>query len=183
MAGAATLHVQIEQDGSRADLGHEELLPTDGAKRELRSTLYVLRQGERVLELLALITLHGWSQEKCPTQSEESSPKQEAMPTQRQGKEDSTLRDLFAKTLVKKQEPARDVGTELGGGNSGEAGEEDATPVTKAFMKQLFEVLREDLAALRQELTTTVKELKGEVAEWANKWTQWNTHVICRRRN
>ncbi|KAJ1207847.1 hypothetical protein NDU88_003237 [Pleurodeles waltl] len=44
-------------------------------------------------------------------------------------------------------------------------GEEDTNLVTKAFMAQLFGVLREDLATLRQELATTIKELKGEVME------------------
>ncbi|KAJ1090936.1 hypothetical protein NDU88_004064 [Pleurodeles waltl] len=52
-----------------------------------------------------------------------------------------------------------------GGGSGDGAVEEDANPVTKAFMEQLFWVLRDDLATLRQELATTVKELKGEVTE------------------
>ncbi|KAJ1160147.1 hypothetical protein NDU88_000649 [Pleurodeles waltl] len=54
---------------------------------------------------------------------------------------------------------------EPGGGTGGEAGEEDANPVAKALMEQLFGGLREDFATLRQELATTDKELKGEVAE------------------
>ncbi|KAJ1148634.1 hypothetical protein NDU88_001462 [Pleurodeles waltl] len=41
------------------------------------------------------------------------------MATQKQGKKDSSLRDLFAKTPEKKQDFAREVGTDLGGGSSG----------------------------------------------------------------
>ncbi|KAJ1162604.1 hypothetical protein NDU88_003072 [Pleurodeles waltl] len=79
------------------------------------------------------------------------------MATHKQGKKDSNLRDLFAKTPVKKQDP--------GGGSGDETVKEDTNSVTKAFMEQPFGVLREDLAALRLELATTVKELKGEVTE------------------
>ncbi|KAJ1093820.1 hypothetical protein NDU88_006911 [Pleurodeles waltl] len=78
------------------------------------------------------------------------------MAAQRQGKTGSSLKNLFAKTSAKKQEPTC-VGNDA-------MGEEDTNPVMKAFMEQLFGVLREDLATLRQERATTFKELKGEVA-------------------
>ncbi|KAJ1177138.1 hypothetical protein NDU88_002400 [Pleurodeles waltl] len=87
------------------------------------------------------------------------------MVTQKQSKKDSSLRDLFAKTPAKKQDPTRELGSDPRGGSSDGTVDEDANPVTKAFMEQLFGALREDLAALRQELATTVKELKGEVTE------------------
>ncbi|KAJ1179782.1 hypothetical protein NDU88_005016 [Pleurodeles waltl] len=87
------------------------------------------------------------------------------MVIQKQSKKDSSLRDLFAKTPAKKQDSTYEVGTDPGGGSSGGAVEQDANPVTKAFIEQLLGVLREDHAALRQEPATTVKELKGEVAE------------------
>ncbi|KAJ1153850.1 hypothetical protein NDU88_006608 [Pleurodeles waltl] len=87
------------------------------------------------------------------------------MATQRQCKKDSRLKDLFAKTPAKKQEPTNGVGTDPGGPTMVKRGEEDANPVMKAFMKQLFGVLCEHIPTLRQELATTVKELKGEAAE------------------
>ncbi|KAJ1210016.1 hypothetical protein NDU88_005384 [Pleurodeles waltl] len=87
------------------------------------------------------------------------------MATQKQSKNDSNLRDLFAKTPAKKQDPTRELHSDPGGGSGDGTVEEDANPVTKAFMEQIFGTLRENLAALRQELATTVKELKGEVTE------------------
>ncbi|KAJ1172964.1 hypothetical protein NDU88_004806 [Pleurodeles waltl] len=84
------------------------------------------------------------------------------MATQKQNKKDSNLIDLFAKTQAKKQDPTRELGSDPEGGNSDGTVEEDANPVANVFMEQLFGFLQEDLAALRQELATTVKELKGE---------------------
>ncbi|KAJ1152491.1 hypothetical protein NDU88_005266 [Pleurodeles waltl] len=87
------------------------------------------------------------------------------MATQKQSTKDSNLRDPFAKTPAKRQDPTCELGSEPGGGIGYGTVDEDANPVTKASIEQLFGALREDLAALRQELTTTVKELKGEVME------------------
>ncbi|KAJ1096957.1 hypothetical protein NDU88_002087 [Pleurodeles waltl] len=87
------------------------------------------------------------------------------MAIQKQNKKDSNLTNLFAETLVKKQDPTHELGSDPRGGSGDRKVDEDANPVTKAFMEQLFGELREDLAALRQELATTVKELKGEVTE------------------
>ncbi|KAJ1104597.1 hypothetical protein NDU88_002007 [Pleurodeles waltl] len=86
------------------------------------------------------------------------------MVTQKQSK-DSSLRDLFAKNPAKKQDPTHEQGSDPRGGSGDGTVEQDANPVTKAFMEQLFGAHREDLADLRQELATTVKELKGEVTE------------------
>ncbi|KAJ1146013.1 hypothetical protein NDU88_012295 [Pleurodeles waltl] len=86
---------------------------------------------------------------------------------QKQSKKDSNLRELFAKTPAKKQDPTHELGSDPGGGRGDGTVGEDANPVAKAFMEQLFGTLREDLAALRQELATTVKKLNGEVMSWA----------------
>ncbi|KAJ1200552.1 hypothetical protein NDU88_004375 [Pleurodeles waltl] len=51
------------------------------------------------------------------------------------------------------------LGSDPGGGSGDGMVEEDANPVTKAFVEQLFGALREDLAALRQELAMKVKDL------------------------
>ncbi|KAJ1199966.1 hypothetical protein NDU88_003797 [Pleurodeles waltl] len=86
------------------------------------------------------------------------------MVTQKQSTKDSK-RDLFVKTPAKKQDPTHELGLDPRGGSGDRTVDEDANPVTKAFMEQLFGALREDLAALRQEVAMTVKELKGEVTE------------------
>ncbi|KAJ1180305.1 hypothetical protein NDU88_005527 [Pleurodeles waltl] len=77
------------------------------------------------------------------------------MMTKKQSKKDSNLRDLFAKTPAKKQDPTRELGSDPGGGHGDGTVDEDANPVTKAFMEQLFGTLQEDLAAHRQKLATT----------------------------
>ncbi|KAJ1105265.1 hypothetical protein NDU88_002673 [Pleurodeles waltl] len=84
---------------------------------------------------------------------------------QKQSKKDSSLRDFFTKTPAKKQDPTRELGSDPRGGSGDRTGDEDANPVMKAFMEQLFGTLCEDFAPLRQELAITVKELKGAVAE------------------
>ncbi|KAJ1211004.1 hypothetical protein NDU88_006366 [Pleurodeles waltl] len=38
-------------------------------------------------------------------------------------------------------------------------------PVTKVFLEQLFWVLRDDLATLKQEIEADIKDLKREMAE------------------
>ncbi|KAJ1103833.1 hypothetical protein NDU88_001254 [Pleurodeles waltl] len=81
----------------------------------------------------------------------------ENVATQKQSKKDSNLRDLFAKTLAKKQDLTRELGLDPRGSSSEGTVDENANPVTKAFMEQLFGTLREDLAALRKELAMTPK--------------------------
>ncbi|KAJ1210715.1 hypothetical protein NDU88_006077 [Pleurodeles waltl] len=63
------------------------------------------------------------------------------------------------------QVPTSEQGSDPGDGSGEGTVDEDANPVTKAFMEQLFGALQEHLAALRKELATTVKGQKGEVTE------------------
>ncbi|KAJ1192060.1 hypothetical protein NDU88_001372 [Pleurodeles waltl] len=99
------------------------------------------------------------------------------MVTRKQNKKDCNLRNLFAKTPAKKQDHTRELGSDPGGGSGDGTVEEDANPVMKAFMEELFGVLWGDLAVLTQELTTTVKELKGEVTEPGPKSGWSGTHM------
>ncbi|KAJ1190555.1 hypothetical protein NDU88_007293 [Pleurodeles waltl] len=87
------------------------------------------------------------------------------MVAQRHGKKEGTLKELFVKSPVKKQEHSQGAETDVRGSRSGEQVEEDTTPMTKSFLEHLFVGLQEDLASLRQKITTTAKELKREVAE------------------
>ncbi|KAJ1155830.1 hypothetical protein NDU88_008555 [Pleurodeles waltl] len=87
------------------------------------------------------------------------------MATQKRNKKDSNLTDLFVETLAKKQRPARKLGSDLGGGSGDGTVEKDANPVTKAFMEQLFGVLRKDLPALRQESRRSNIRIRGVPAQ------------------
>ncbi|KAJ1219163.1 hypothetical protein NDU88_006734 [Pleurodeles waltl] len=56
---------------------------------------------------------------------------------------------------------------EAGCGDAAKPGlrEHDGAPLTRSFMEQLFESLRDDLATLKQEITANIKELKREVLD------------------
>ncbi|KAJ1124239.1 hypothetical protein NDU88_002700 [Pleurodeles waltl] len=51
------------------------------------------------------------------------------------------------------------------GPESGASQEDDASPITKAFLERLFGVLRDDFATLKQEIAADVKDLNSEMAE------------------
>ncbi|KAJ1184690.1 hypothetical protein NDU88_001493 [Pleurodeles waltl] len=87
------------------------------------------------------------------------------MVTQRQSKKEGNLKELFAKTPVKKREHTLRGTSENNKPNDGEQVEEDTTLITKLFLEHLFGGLRGDTATFRQEIATTSKELKTEVAE------------------
>ncbi|KAJ1206706.1 hypothetical protein NDU88_002107 [Pleurodeles waltl] len=87
------------------------------------------------------------------------------MAAQQQSKKEGNLKEVFVKTPAKRQEHT------LGGASgdnrpaADEQKEEDTTPITKLCLEHLFAGLRGDIAILRQEIATTSKELKREVAE------------------
>ncbi|KAJ1082901.1 hypothetical protein NDU88_003062 [Pleurodeles waltl] len=80
-------------------------------------------------------------------------------------KKEGYLKDLFAKTPVKKALPGEPPVMEGGDAvDQGVRGDGEA-PLTRSFMEQLFGALRGDFATLKQEIAAEVKELKREVVE------------------
>ncbi|KAJ1098223.1 hypothetical protein NDU88_003339 [Pleurodeles waltl] len=48
--------------------------------------------------------------------------------------------------------------------------ETDGAPLTRAFMEQLFESLRDDLATLQWEIAADIKDLKRKVIDLGQCW-------------
>ncbi|KAJ1134831.1 hypothetical protein NDU88_001277 [Pleurodeles waltl] len=87
------------------------------------------------------------------------------MASQRHTKKEGPLKDSFARTSSKKLDPTTNLvvegGTVTGQGSS----ESDNSPITKAFLEQLFGVLRGDFATLKQEIATEVKDLRRDIGD------------------
>ncbi|KAJ1129299.1 hypothetical protein NDU88_007670 [Pleurodeles waltl] len=87
------------------------------------------------------------------------------MASQKDSKKEDSLKDLFAKTPAKRM--AQTGPLEAGYGDAAGPGllESDGALLTRAFMEQLFESLREDLATLKREIAADIKDLKREVID------------------
>ncbi|KAJ1129534.1 hypothetical protein NDU88_007902 [Pleurodeles waltl] len=70
----------------------------------------------------------------------------------------------IGETLEKKADPHKDDPNTMECTDEEAKPGEDATPVKQAFLEQLFGVLREDTATLKQERATGVKDLRGTLA-------------------
>ncbi|KAJ1130364.1 hypothetical protein NDU88_008717 [Pleurodeles waltl] len=85
--------------------------------------------------------------------------------TQRHGKKEGSLKDLFNKTPAKKTvlpgTPVRQGG-EVGETSQAEGAE---VPLTRTFMEQLFESLCEEFATRKEEIAAEVKDVRREVIE------------------
>ncbi|KAJ1205253.1 hypothetical protein NDU88_000688 [Pleurodeles waltl] len=91
------------------------------------------------------------------------------MTSQRPNKKEGTLKDLFSKPPGKKMDPQQGAPVVDGGAESGACPDDDTTPITKAFLEQLFGVLRDDFATLKQEMAADVKDLKMEIAKFGQR--------------
>ncbi|KAJ1082951.1 hypothetical protein NDU88_003112 [Pleurodeles waltl] len=78
-------------------------------------------------------------------------------------KKDGPLKDLFAKTPVKKADLHKDNPTTTGDMD------EEAAPFTLFFLEQLFGVLRDDFVTLKQEIATEVKDLRRDMGELGHR--------------
>ncbi|KAJ1181757.1 hypothetical protein NDU88_006957 [Pleurodeles waltl] len=87
------------------------------------------------------------------------------MASQKHGKKEGSLKDLFAKTPAKRM--AQTAPLEAACGDAAGPGllESDGAPLTRAFREQLFESLRDDLATLKREIAADIKDLKREVID------------------
>ncbi|KAJ1150805.1 hypothetical protein NDU88_003594 [Pleurodeles waltl] len=87
------------------------------------------------------------------------------MASQKHSKNEGSLRDLFAKTPAKRMGQSGPQEPE-GGDETGPAPSEgDGTPLTRAFMEQLFGSLREDFAMLKRDIAAYIKDLKKDVID------------------
>ncbi|KAJ1145866.1 hypothetical protein NDU88_012149 [Pleurodeles waltl] len=73
---------------------------------------------------------------------------------------DSSIKDMFAKLAGKKADR-----TEKKGPATPDATLEVDEPVTRAFPENLFATLRDDIAALKQELAADVKDIRCNMGE------------------
>ncbi|KAJ1104157.1 hypothetical protein NDU88_001572 [Pleurodeles waltl] len=88
-----------------------------------------------------------------------------AMASQCQNKKEGTLEDLFSKTPAKKLDPLQRKLLTAKGAERGASPEDDAAPITKAFLERLLRVLCDNFATLKQEIAAEVKDLKREMAK------------------
>ncbi|KAJ1117508.1 hypothetical protein NDU88_005707 [Pleurodeles waltl] len=87
------------------------------------------------------------------------------MASQRHGKKEGSLKDLFNKTPAKTTVPP---GTPVAEGgevaDTSQVGGEEA-PLTRTFMEHLFGSLRETFATMKQDIAAEVKDLRREVTD------------------
>ncbi|KAJ1157417.1 hypothetical protein NDU88_010130 [Pleurodeles waltl] len=87
------------------------------------------------------------------------------MGSQHHNKKEGTIKDLFSKTPAKKLDPLQGRLLDSNGVDCRGCPAEDTTPKTKASVEQLFSVLRQDFATLKQKIAADGKDLIREVTE------------------
>ncbi|KAJ1205517.1 hypothetical protein NDU88_000951 [Pleurodeles waltl] len=105
------------------------------------------------------------------------------MVTQRQSEKEGNLKELFVKTPAKRQEHTLGMTSGDNRPTADEQVEEDTTPITKSYLEHLFGGLRGDIAILKQEIATTSKDLKREVAELEQRMDTVNAPMTHRQKN
>ncbi|KAJ1100935.1 hypothetical protein NDU88_006010 [Pleurodeles waltl] len=102
------------------------------------------------------------------------------MTSQRHTKKEGTLKDIFSKAPAKKVDLHKEKTAALGTSEQRVALEGDNAPITLSFFEQIFGVLRDDIATLKQEIVMEVKDLKKDVNDMGQQVDSLKkTHDAC----